>query len=135
MQIKNYILDYRTVLNGGKAILKIAVSPITQKKSVEFSAPYDWINTKTGSFHFKTLGEAFFKQSCNLIWCNTCAASHETQNERNFEIVGLITTLSKQCNLMDLKSFERLFEGKTKCGRENCRNCIFYAEIPLTKTV
>ena len=87
----------------------------------------------TGSFHFKTLAEAFFKQSCNLVWCNTCSAAHETDKDRNFEIIGLVTTLSKQCEQFNLNSFERIFEGKTKCGRENCKNCIYYAEIPLNR--
>ena len=85
----------------------------------------------TGSFHFETLAEAFFKQSCNLVWCNTCSAAHETAKDRNFEIIGVITTLSKQCEPLDPKSFKQIFKGKTKCGRENCKNCIYYAEIPL----
>lgn len=89
----------------------------------------------TGSFHFETLAEAFFKQSCNLVWCNTCSAAHETEKDRNFEIIGLITTLSKQCEPLDPRSFKRIFEGKTKCERENCKNCIYYAEIPLKKIV
>ena len=87
----------------------------------------------TGSFHFKTLAEAFFKQSCNLVWCNTCSAAHETDKDINFEIIGLVTTLSKQCEQFNPNSFERIFVGKTKCGRENCKNCIYYAEIPLNR--
>lgn len=87
----------------------------------------------TGSFHFETLAEAFFKQSCNLVWCNTCSAAHETKKDKNFEIIGLVTTLSKQCGPLDPGSFKRIFKGKTKCGRENCKNCIYYAEIPLKK--
>ena len=67
------------------------------------------------------------------MWCNTCSAAHETDKDRNFEIIGLVTTLSKQCEQFNPNSFERIFEGKTKCGRENCKNCIYYAEIPLNR--
>lgn len=86
----------------------------------------------TGSFHFQTLSEAFFKQNCNLIWCNTCSAAHETKKDKNFEVIGIITTLNKQCSQLELESFKQIFKGKTKCNRENCKNCIYYAEIPLT---
>ena len=57
----------------------------------------------------------------------------DADKDRNFEIIGLVTTLSKQCEQFDPNSFERIFEGKTKCGRENCKNCIYYAEIPLNR--
>lgn len=86
----------------------------------------------TGSFHFETLSGAFFKQNCNWIWCNTCSALHETNKKSNFEIIGMITTLSKRCEPMEMESFQQIFEGKARCGRENCTNCLYYAEIPLT---
>lgn len=41
----------------------------------------------TGSFHFETLSEAFFKQNCNWVWCNTCSAINETKRKSNFEIM------------------------------------------------
>ena len=86
----------------------------------------------TGSFHFRTLGEAYFYQGCNWIWCNTCSAAHETTKEENFKSVGIITTLCKMNDLDDESSFKKQFPGKTDCKRSSCRNCIYYAEIPLS---
>lgn len=85
----------------------------------------------TGSFNFEILGESYFKQGCNWIWCNTCSAANLTEKEKNFEIIGMITTLSKDCDQTKADSFKQIFEGKTKCQKSECKNCIYYAEIPL----
>ncbi len=85
----------------------------------------------TGSFNFEILGESYFKQGCNWIWCNTCSAANLTEKEKNFEIIGMITTLSKDCDQLRADSFKQIFEGKTKCQKSECKNCIYYAEIPL----
>lgn len=86
----------------------------------------------TGSFHFRTLGEAYFYQGCNWIWCNTCSAANETIKKENFKSVGMITTLCKINDLSDESSFKKQFSGKSDCKNHSCQNCIYYAEIPLT---
>lgn len=48
MRLRNYILDRAYVMRSRKTSLKIAVSPITREKSVEFSAPYEGVNGRTG---------------------------------------------------------------------------------------
>lgn len=54
-----------------------------------------------------------------------------TEKEKNFEIIGMITTLSKDCDQTKSDSFKQIFEGKTKCQKSECKNCIYCAEIPL----
>lgn len=89
------------------------------------------LSFSTGSFHFRTLGEACFYQGCNWVWCNTCSAANETSKLENFKSVGMITTLCKNNDLSDESSFKRQFSGKTECKKANCQKCIYYAEIPL----
>ena len=86
----------------------------------------------TGSFNFGILAESYFSQGCNWIWCNTCSAAHETAKKQNFEIVGLMTTLNKHCDLTKLDEIKTLCNGQINCNKETCDNCIYYADIPLT---
>lgn len=84
----------------------------------------------TGSFNFVVLAEKYFSEGCNWVWCNTCSAACETENEDNFKIVGVITTLNKRWNMgnEELKTFHH---GKTECNRQMCDGCLCYADIPL----
>lgn len=83
----------------------------------------------TGSFNFRILSEAYLDQSCNWIWCNTCSAVNHTDKINNFEISGIITTLSKQCDFSKSDGLHKVFDGVKNCAKENCDNCIYYAEI------
>lgn len=85
----------------------------------------------TGSFIFNILGEKYFDNGCNLIWCNTCSAMNEATRKENFNVVGVVTTLSKLCNQTAEDSFKKTFAGANMCDKQDCSNCIFYAEIPL----
>lgn len=87
----------------------------------------------TGSFDFNILKEAGFAYGCNWVWCNTCSAMHETEKLQNFNLIGIVTTLSKECNVLEPDSFQKLFEGVAKCGKENCKECLYYTDIPLKK--
>ena len=49
----------------------------------------------------------------------------------NFEIIGVITTLSKCNDQISLNSFKKIFEGASKCDKKDCFECLFYADIPL----
>ena len=46
-----------------------------------------------------------------------------------FEISGIITTLSKQCDFSKSDGLHKVFDGVKNCAKENCDNCIYYAEI------
>lgn len=85
----------------------------------------------TGSYDFNILSEKYFDNSCNWVWCNTCSAINETDNKMNFEIIGVITTLSKCNDQISLNSFKKIFEGASKCDKKDCFECLFYADIPL----
>ena len=87
----------------------------------------------TGSFDFRILAQHNFSRNCNWIWCNTCSALHATDEKKkeNFDIIGLITKLSKHCNLSDESTFQEVYKGTNKCQKASCDNCIYYAEIPL----
>lgn len=86
----------------------------------------------TGSFDFSILSEKYFNNSCNWIWCNTCSASNETKNKNNFDIVGIVTTLNKHNDQKRNDSFKQKFDGVGQCTRQDCINCLFYADIPLS---
>lgn len=86
----------------------------------------------TGSFDFSILSEKYFNNSCNWIWCNTCSASNETKNKHNFDIVGIVTTLNKHNDQKRNDSFKQKFDGVGQCTRQDCINCLFYADIPLS---
>lgn len=85
----------------------------------------------TGSFNFEILAESYFHQGCNWIWCNTCSAANETDREQNFRIIGLMTTLNKNCDLSRPDTLKTICAGKVECKKETCGNCIYYADIPL----
>lgn len=82
----------------------------------------------TGSFNFEILAQAGFEASCNWAWCNTCSAMHQTEKRENFQTVGMITTLSKKC---DLKDVQTRCKGAADCIQDSCEECLYFAEIPL----
>lgn len=85
----------------------------------------------TGSFDFNIVSEKYFDQGCNWVWCNTCSASNITNKQENFDVIGIITTLSKRCNQTDASAFKKIFQGVNRCNKSDCLDCLFYAEIPL----
>lgn len=87
----------------------------------------------TGSFDFRILAQHNFSRNCNWIWCNTCSALNaaDEKKKKNFDIIGLITKLSKNCDLSVDGTFQEVYDGITKCQKTSCDNCIYYAEIPL----
>lgn len=86
----------------------------------------------TGSFAFLNLAGKYYSEGCNWVWCNTCSAMHETKKEENFDVVGVITTLNKRCEIGE--DLRKKFSGKNKCQKENCKECIYYADISLLAT-
>ena len=87
----------------------------------------------TGSFNFQILQESGYYAGCNSIWCNTCSAANAAGSDKNFEIVGGISTLSKKCDQMDAETFKKVFEGRKMCKKEICSQCVYYSDIPLKK--
>ena len=87
----------------------------------------------TGSFNFQILQESGYYAGCNSIWCNTCSAANAAGSDKNFEIVGGIGTLSKNCDQMDAETFKKVFEGRKMCKKEICSQCVYYSDIPLKK--
>lgn len=87
----------------------------------------------TGSFNFQILQESGYYAGCNCIWCNTCSAVNAAGSDKNFEIVGGIGTLSKNCDQLDAETFKKVFEGRKKCKKETCSQCVYYSDIPLKK--
>lgn len=87
----------------------------------------------TGSFNFQILQESGYYAGCNCIWCNTCSAANAADSDKNFEIVGGIGTLSKNCDQMDAETFKKVFEGRKMCKKEICSQCVYYSDIPLKK--
>lgn len=87
----------------------------------------------TGSFDFRILAQHNFSRNCNWIWCNTCSALHtaDEKKKKNFDIIGLITKLSKNCDLSAEGTFQEVYDGITKCQKNSCDNCIYCTEIPL----
>ena len=87
----------------------------------------------TGSFDFRILSQHNFSRNCNWIWCNTCSALHtaDEKKKKNFDIIGLITKLSKNCDLSAEGTFQEVYDGITKCQKNSCDNCIYCTEIPL----
>lgn len=85
----------------------------------------------TGSFDFRLLAQSNLYRNCNWIWCNTCSASNHTDKIQNFEVTGIITTLSRHCDFSKDKGIQINCSGVTLCQKENCDHCIFYAEIPI----
>lgn len=85
----------------------------------------------TGNFDFQILAQSNLSRDCNWIWCNTCAAANYAREGADFSTVGIITQLSKKCNLSDAGAFQVNFKGKTLCERKQCDNCIYFAEIPI----
>ena len=88
----------------------------------------------TGNFDFQILAQSNFSRDCNWIWCNTCSAANHTLKEAEVPTIGIITQLSKKCDLSDSGAFQKNFKGKTLCEKEECDTCIYYAEIPIFKT-
>lgn len=83
----------------------------------------------TGNFEFIKNAQEGFSVNCNWVWCNTCSAiNHGEQKKENFDIIGLITKLSKKCK-KDEKMYND-FPGVNNCDRE-CSGCIYYSDIPL----
>lgn len=87
----------------------------------------------TGSFNFQILQESGYYAGCNSIWCNTCSAANAAGSDKNFEIVGGISTLSKKCDQMDAETFKKVFEGRKMCKKEICSQCVYYSDISLKK--
>lgn len=85
----------------------------------------------TGSFHFVLVKEEGFSKGCNWVWCNTCSAAHVSGKDDNFEVVGIVTKLSKNCDLTDPEAMENRFEGKRLCKKESCEKCVFFTDISL----
>lgn len=49
MNVRHYILDPGLLVFDRKSELKLAISPVTQKETIEFSNPYERPNEKTGA--------------------------------------------------------------------------------------
>lgn len=85
----------------------------------------------TGSFDFRILAQSNLYRNCNWIWCNTCSASNHTDKTQNFEVTGIITTLSKYCDFSKDEALQKNYSGVTRCQKENCDHCIYYTEIQV----
>lgn len=85
----------------------------------------------TGSFNFLLLSETGFPKFCNWVWCNTCSAACEGGKDDNYQTIGVITKLSKNCDLSSPESLKEWFRGKASCEKPDCRHCIYYSDIPL----
>lgn len=103
------IICYDYLHNGNREMIKKLLQP-TLICCPSFS---------TGSFNFQILQENGYYTGCNCIWCNTCSAANVTGSDQNFEIVGGISTLSKNCDQLDAETFKKVFEGRKKCGKYN----------------
>lgn len=82
----------------------------------------------TGSYNFYILSEKYFSQNCNFVWCNTCSASNVNYKPENFDIIGLVTMLSKKVDKYKTKEF---CNGIASCNKKNCDKCLYYVNIPL----
>lgn len=85
----------------------------------------------TGSFEFSLLAQSGLYHNCNWIWCNTCSAYNHTKKIQNFEVAGIITTLSKNCDFARNTGLQKNYDGVASCGKKHCDKCIYYAEIPI----